>query len=335
MNAQDVIRIARAEVGYLEKRSNANLDSKTGNAGMRNYTKYWRDLKPVFQAQPWCDAFVSWCTLKACGGDRNKADQVLCGGLDSFYTPVSAQKYKSAGRWSTVPHAGDQIFFKNSKRIYHTGIVTGVTKTTVLTIEGNTGGGRSVIANGGGVHEKAYAIGNSRIAGYGRPLYDAQNGSESNSSAQAVNPKSTPPKPHTSENTCIQDAQSALNRIIGAGLAVDNIRGGATKRAVVKLLQHCLNKDYGAGLAVDGIAGRRTLSAIGRHYVKRGEKQWLVTWVEVALKALRYYIGGIETPGIFGGGLYTAVVAFQKANGLSADGIAGANTLRKLLSKFQ
>lgn len=330
MNAQDVIRIAKTEVGYLEKRSNANLDSKTGNAGMWNYTKYWRDLKPCFQAQPWCDAFVSWCVLKACGGDRNKADQVLCGGLDSFYTPTSAQKYKSAGRWSTVPHAGDQIFFKNSRRIYHTGIVTGVTKTTVLTIEGNTSGGSSVIANGGGVREKAYAIGNSRIAGYGRPIYEADSIKPVPAPAPAPTPAPTRP-----EDACIRDAQSALNRIIGAGIAVDNIRGSATKRAVIKLLQHCLNKDYRAGLAVDGIAGRRTIGAMGRHYVKRGEKQWLVTWVEVALKALRYYIGGVETPGIFGGGLHTAVVAFQKANGLSADGIAGANTLRKLLAKFQ
>ena len=38
--ASKVIKIAMAEVGYLEKGSNSNLDSKTGNAGYKNYTKY-------------------------------------------------------------------------------------------------------------------------------------------------------------------------------------------------------------------------------------------------------------------------------------------------------
>ena len=38
-SAKQVIAIAEAEVGYLEKNSNSNLDSKTGNAGYNNYTK--------------------------------------------------------------------------------------------------------------------------------------------------------------------------------------------------------------------------------------------------------------------------------------------------------
>ena len=39
-----VIAAARAELGYLEKASNAQLDSRTANAGDKNYTKYARDL---------------------------------------------------------------------------------------------------------------------------------------------------------------------------------------------------------------------------------------------------------------------------------------------------
>ena len=35
-----VIKIADAEVGYLEKKSNSNLYDKTANAGSNNYTKY-------------------------------------------------------------------------------------------------------------------------------------------------------------------------------------------------------------------------------------------------------------------------------------------------------
>ena len=40
-----VLGIAEAEIGYLEKKNNSQLDSKTGNAGSANYTKYWRDIK--------------------------------------------------------------------------------------------------------------------------------------------------------------------------------------------------------------------------------------------------------------------------------------------------
>ena len=43
-NVKKVIEIALKEVGYLEKRSNKNLNSKTANAGSNNYTKYWNDL---------------------------------------------------------------------------------------------------------------------------------------------------------------------------------------------------------------------------------------------------------------------------------------------------
>jgi hypothetical protein len=47
LNPQKVIDIALAEVGYLEKKSNSNLDNKTANAGSNNYTKYGRDLDAV------------------------------------------------------------------------------------------------------------------------------------------------------------------------------------------------------------------------------------------------------------------------------------------------
>ena len=48
---EKVILIAKNEIGYLEKKSNSQLDSKTANAGSNNYTKYWRDIKPSYQGQ--------------------------------------------------------------------------------------------------------------------------------------------------------------------------------------------------------------------------------------------------------------------------------------------
>lgn len=169
---QKLIDVATAEVGYCEKASNSNLDSKTGNAGSNNYTKYWRDMKPSYQGQAWCDCFVDWCFTKAYG---SAVAQILeCGGCGEFYTPTSAQYYKNKKQWYSTPAVGDQIFFKNSSRIHHTGIVVGVSSTTVTTIEGNTSNGSAVVANGGMVCKKSYSIGNSKIAGYGRPNYGTQ-----------------------------------------------------------------------------------------------------------------------------------------------------------------
>ena len=37
-----VVELALNEVGYREKASNAQLDSKTANAGHNNFTKYAR-----------------------------------------------------------------------------------------------------------------------------------------------------------------------------------------------------------------------------------------------------------------------------------------------------
>ena len=39
-----VLNTARAEIGYPEKATNANLDDRTANAGSGNWTKYARDL---------------------------------------------------------------------------------------------------------------------------------------------------------------------------------------------------------------------------------------------------------------------------------------------------
>lgn len=162
-----LIEIAKAEVGYLEKRSNDILDSKTGNAGSNNYTKYARDIYPSLQGQAWCDMFVDWCFVQAFGSV--KAKQLLCGGF-SAYTPTSAQYFKNKGQYhKSDPKPGDQIFFRNSSRICHTGIVIKVSGGKVYTIEGNTSSGAEVVANGGAVCEKSYNLNNSRIDGYGRP----------------------------------------------------------------------------------------------------------------------------------------------------------------------
>lgn len=172
-DAQKVIDIASAEVGYLEKKSNRCLDSKTDNAGSANYTKYGRDMHQLYPAvmdfpAAWCDCFVDWCFHKAYGVANAKA---MIGGNFDDYTVNSAQLYKNKGAWGTEPKFAAQIFFKNSTRICHTGLVTGFDDKWVETIEGNTSGASGVIANGGGVCRKRYRRNDPAIAGYGYPKY--------------------------------------------------------------------------------------------------------------------------------------------------------------------
>ena len=170
-----VLKIAEAEVGYLEKKSNSQLYDKTANAGSANYTKYGKEMHDIYPSvmdfpAAWCDAFVDWCFYKAYGVTTAKS---LIGGNFNDYTPSSAQMYKNKNAWYTSnPKIGDQIFFKNSTRICHTGLVYNVDSQYVYTIEGNTNTSNGVIANGGSVCKKKYALNNTSIAGYGRPKYD-------------------------------------------------------------------------------------------------------------------------------------------------------------------
>lgn len=85
-------------------------------------------------------------------------------------------------------------------------------------------------------------------------------------------------------------------------------------------------------LGEDGIRGNATNNALGTHYVKRAETQYLVTFVEIGLMALGYYNSSVEAPGVFGGGLETAVRNFQSAHGLVCDGICGRNSILKILA---
>lgn len=151
-----LIQIAKDEIGYLEKASNSQLDSKTANAGENNYTKYWRDIKPDYQGQPWCAAFVSWCFMKAFGQEKAKKllkhwPYVYCPTLGNLFTR------------NANPKIGDIVIFYRNGTFAHTGIVTAVIGDRFYTIEGNTSGASGIIANGGGVCAKSYL--NSQMPG--------------------------------------------------------------------------------------------------------------------------------------------------------------------------
>ena len=109
------------------------------------------------------------------------------------------------------------------------------------------------------------------------------------------------------------------------------------------------------GLTVDGIAGLATQQAlyaasaipaataapvvsptpivVATAYptlqtLKTGSRGELVSALQTRLQALGYYTGAID--GEYGSATAEAVKKFQKANGLTADGVAGSQTLEKL-----
>ena len=241
-----VIEIALAEVGYLEKETNAQLDDKTANAGDENYTKYARDLDALGfyngrkQHVAWCDVFADHCYVTAYGmeaalaltfqpyGDPN------CGAGCKY----SRQYYKKAGRLFDTPEPGDQVFFysKDKSSISHTGIVYDVDDTYVYTVEGNTSGASGVISNGGGVCKKKYKLTYDRLAGFGRPGWEIVGG---------LIP---------SDNHTIPPAYKLGDRTLSKGCTGDD----------VKQLQEALNElpCIASKLTVDGDFGNNTARAV-------------------------------------------------------------------------
>lgn len=96
----------------------------------------------------------------------------------------------------------------------------------------------------------------------------------------------------------------------------------------VKRLQAECNKQGFSNQVVDGIAGPNTLK--GCPLLRIGASGNITKLLQEKLTSLGYGTNGVD--GIFGNGTKNAVIKYQKSKGLSADGIVGQNTWRKLLN---
>jgi len=112
--------------------------------------------------------------------------------------------------------------------------------------------------------------------------------------------------------------------------------GAATEQALIAFQKK--NK-----LNADGIAGASTLTLLNSKTtsasvtptaapttLKRGDSGADVKLLQQRLRELGYITFAAD--GQFGSGTQNAIIAFQKANGLKADGVAGASTQTKLYS---
>lgn len=145
-----------------------------------------------------------------------------------------------------------------------------------------------------------------------------------------------------STGTDVSDLQARLTELGYYTGAIDGRYASGTQTAVQEFQER-------NGLTADGIAGRQTqdllyassaqpkyvtVSASGdaEEYLllKQGTSGVEVRKLQGRLAELGYYAGGVD--GIYGETTASAVKAFQRANGLTADGIAGKGTQSKLKS---
>lgn len=261
---QKVLDIALAEVGYLEKKDNSQLDDKTANAGKENRTKYARDMDALNfyngrkQGVAWCDVFVDWCFVQAYGLEAALSLTCQKKGSAGAGCRYSRSYYKNKGQLHDTPQPGDQIFFWPKDRtdknaVAHTGLVYKVDSKKVYTVEGNTSGASGVIANGGGVCKKSYSLTYARLAGFGRPEYG-----ENASKTPVESPVKKDEQEPTKESKPAQMEQNGGKTVM---IELNVLRKG-DEGAQVKTLQRLLNaRGYNCG-NVDGKFGSKTLIAV-------------------------------------------------------------------------
>ena len=175
----------------------------------------------------------------------------------------------------------------------------------------------------------------TRTKGHTVVVISGAGGSSASTSAGSSSSSSVLRKGSKGEN--VKTLQRNLNAAIGAGLGVDGDFGSGTERAVK-------NFQSKYGLSADGIVGPATQkklsevvaskssssSSSSSSLLKTGSKGDAVKTLQ---RNLNTAIGaGLGVDGIFGAGTARAVKKFQSKYGLSADGIVGPATQKKLAS---
>lgn len=140
------------------------------------------------------------------------------------------------------------------------------------------------------------------------------------------------PEPARAASANVAALQVALRALDLYPGEIDGITGPMTRKGTRRFQRR-------KRLAIDGIAGPRTRRALGRRGrpplgrrpMRIGRRGWDVAALQFLLNARGYGPGGYD--GGFGPNTRRAVARFQRARGLSVDGIAGPSTLRALRNR--
>ena len=163
---------------------------------------------------------------------------------------------------------------------------------------------------------------------------DGKPSSSSGSSSSSSSTSSSSTLRKGDEGDAVREMQQQL---IQLGFLSTEATGyfGSVTRDAVKAFQKSV------GISADGVAGRATLSALSdacastslsaSGSLQKGDEGAEVTALQKMLIQLGYL--STDATGYFGSATRSAVVAFQKAAGLDADGVAGKATLSALQKK--
>ena len=113
------------------------------------------------------------------------------------------------------------------------------------------------------------------------------------------------------------------------GLSADGIAGSKTLAKIAT----ALGNSSSSSSSSNSSSSNSSSSSASSSLLKQGTKSEAVRTLQQNLKTLGYYTGSVT--GNFGSLTKEAVYSFQKANGLSADGVAGEKTLSAISSKLK
>lgn len=200
------------------------------SSGSSKSSKYSKELDSVDFYNSKKNGYANWCAIFFDAGIyENAIDASVSDVRAMVYEPNRdncgagcAQKisyYKSRNAWyphkvkGCPAHLGDEVFFGSSEYksstnplgAYHTGAVIGWDNGGIYTVEGNTNGK-------GDVSKRYYEYGNSKLLGYGRPDWTADDPSDGDDSKPTPTPTPTPePTPEPTIKTYTVSVSSYLS----------------------------------------------------------------------------------------------------------------------------
>lgn len=307
---QKIIDIELEEVGYIEKASNANLDSETANKGLNNYTKYSRDINALglkgYQGSAWCCTHQFWVEVQAVGLEQALKNWNMTKSTYVGYNCFATYNaFKAVGKTSKKPKVGCLVVFTFS----HIGRVIAINGDIITTVEGNTSSA-TYERNGGMVAKKTYKYNDPKIKGYCIIDY-------------AGTVATSPYLQLGSEGKYVKELQENLNKLGYDCGAVDGDFGSKTEKAVIKF-------QTDNDLEPDGIVGQATDAKIKKYIadldkktttstdtsnpaynakIKEGQK-WLNT--NYGDKLTKYCGGKLTENGIYDDKVRAAIVCVWK-----------------------
>lgn len=296
---QRFVDTAESYLGYNCDKFNAYFDADRGTSWCGEFVSYIA----------YCIGVIDKIIPKTDGAGVFAREGIKNGWgiwIDGTQAPQAGDiiSYRWSGRSSDV-YNGEDMYYSN-----HVAIVKSVNGNFITTIEGNSNG-TDITST---VCLKKRIVGDTTINGYYRPYWDKVTGT-----ITPPNVTTSPVPNNTSGN--VKTVQQWCNKSYGTHATVDGIYGSQTKACLVGALQ-CI-----IGCAADGIFGPVTRSRCPN--VAKGAAGDIVYVLQGLLICNGYKLA---FDGEFGSETYNTVCAYQKANNLSVDGIAGPNTLARLCS---